>query len=102
MLVFVALGALNVSFNQRFRGVAWADAFRQGPLVVVMAVLSIVIAVYLLYGGLIVPNTPWYLQPLFQGAVAACVAILILLQASARARTNGFVLTQVATGLPLE
>lgn len=102
MLVFVALGALNVSFNQRFRGIAWADAFRRGPLVVVMAVLSIVIAVYLLYGGLIVPNTPWYLQPLFQGAVAACVAILILLQASARARTNGFVLTQVATGLPLE
>ena len=102
MLVFVALGALNVSFNQRFHGVAWADAFRRGPLVVVMAVLSIAIALYLLYGGLIVPNTPWYLQPLFQGAVAACVAIIILLQASARARANGFMLTQVATGLPLE
>ena len=48
MLAFVALGALNVSFNQRFRGVAWADAFRQGQLVVAMAVLSIMIALYLL------------------------------------------------------
>lgn len=102
MLVFVALGTLNVCFNQRFRGVAWADALRQGPMVVVMAGLSIVIALYLLYGGLIVPNTPWYLQPLFQGAIAACVAVLILLRASARARANGRALTQVATTLPLE
>jgi hypothetical protein len=39
--------------------------------------------------------------PLFQGAVAACVAIIILLQASARARADGFALTQVAIGLPL-
>ncbi|HET6234444.1 MAG TPA: APC family permease [Acetobacteraceae bacterium] len=107
MLVFVALGALNVCFNQRFRGVAWADAMRGGgmrggPVIAVMAVLAIAISLFLLYGGLIVPNTPWYLQPLFQGAVAACIAILILLSAQGRARAHGLALTQVATNLPLE
>ena len=102
MLAFVALAALNVCFNRRFHDVSWANGMRHGPMIVVMAVASIVIALYLLYGGLIVPNTIWYLQPLFQGAVAACVAGLILLRAQARARANGFVLTQVATNLPLE
>jgi hypothetical protein len=67
-----------------------------------MAVLAIAISLFLLYGGLIVPNTPWYLQPLFQGAVAACIAILILLSAQGRARAHGLALTQVATNLPLE
>jgi amino acid transporter len=102
MLVFVALGALNVCFNRRFHGVDWADRMRHGPVIVVMAVLSIVIAVVLLYGGLIVPNTAWYLQPLFQGAVAAVVAIMILISARHRARAHGVALTQIATGLPLE
>jgi hypothetical protein len=102
MLVFVALAALNVCFNQRFRNVAWADGMRHGPVIVVMAVAAIVIALYLLYGGLIVPNTAWYLQPAFQGVVAACIAGLILVRAQARALANGFVLTQVATNLPLE
>lgn len=102
MLVFVALGALNVCFNRRFRDVPWANGMRHGATIVVMAVLSIAIALYLLYSGLIVPNTPWYLQPLFQGAVAACIAITILLRARARAQARGFVLTQVATDLPLE
>jgi len=60
------------------------------------------ISLFLLYGGLIVPNTPWYLQPLFQGAIAAGIAVLILLSAQRRARAHGVELHQVATGLPLE
>jgi hypothetical protein len=102
MLVFVALGALNVCFNRRFAGIEWADRMRGGPITVVMAVLAIAIALFLLYGGLIVPNTPWYLQPLFQGAVAAGVAILILISAQHRAHARGVALTQIATSLPLE
>ncbi|MGH7123030.1 MAG: APC family permease [Stellaceae bacterium] len=103
MLIFVALGALNVCFNGRFRTTAWADHFRSGvALVALMAVLAIAISLVLLYGGLIVPNTAWYLQPLFQGAVAAGVAVLILQSAQGRARSHGVELHQVATGLPLE
>jgi amino acid transporter len=102
MLIFVALGALNVCFNGRFRGVDWAQRMGGRPLILVMAVLAIAISLYLLYGGLIVPNTPWYLQPLFQGAIAAGVAGLILLSAQGRARAQGIELHQVATNLPLE
>jgi ABC-type Fe3+-siderophore transport system permease subunit len=71
-------------------------------MIVAMAVLAIAISLFLLYGGLIVPDTPWYLQPLFQGAVAAGIAILILLSAQGRARAHGLTLTGVATNLPLE
>ena len=102
MLAFLAIGTLNVRFNPRFRGIAWAEAVSAGGTIVVMAVLSIVIAVVLLYGGLIVPHTPWFLQPLFQGVVAACVAIWIYLVARQRARNNNIVLTHVASELPLE
>ncbi len=103
MLVFVALGALNVCFNGRFQDTQWADQFRSGVVLVgVMAVLAVVISLVLLYGGLIVPNTAWYLQPLFQGAVAAGIAVLILRSAQERARAHGVELHQVATGLPLE
>ncbi len=102
MLAFLAIGTLNVRFNPRFRGIAWAEAVSAGGTMVVMAVLSIVVAVVLLYGGLIVPNTPWFLQPLFQGAIAACIAIWIYLVARQRARANNIVLTHVASELPLE
>ncbi len=102
MLAFLAIGTLNVRFNPRFRGIAWAEAVSAGGTMVVMAILSIVIAVVLLYGGLIVPKTPWFLQPLFQGAVAACIAIWIYLVARRRARANNIALAHVASELPLE
>jgi basic amino acid/polyamine antiporter, APA family len=102
MLAFIALGALNMRFNPRFRGIPWAEAVAEGPLVVVMAVLSIAIALFLLYGGLIVPHTPWFLQPLFQGAVAACLAIWIYASARQRALANGVALANVAATLPPE
>ena len=103
MLIFVALGALNVCFNRRFRETPWAAQFRSGELLVaVMAVAAIAISLVLLYGGAVVPNTAWYLQPLFQGAIAAGIAVLVLRSAQQRARAHGTELHQVATGLPLE
>ena len=103
MLIFVALGALNVCFNRRFQTIDWAARLRANEaLVAAMAVLAIAISLVLLYGGLIVPNTPWFLQPLFQGAIAAGIAGVILLSAQGRARAHGLELHQVATGLPLE
>ncbi len=102
MLAFLAIGTLNLRLNPRFRGIAWAEAAGRARTMVVMAILSIVIAVVLLYGGLIIPNTPWFLQPLFQGAVAACIAICIYSTARHRARANNIALTHVAAELPLE
>ncbi|MBV9784719.1 MAG: APC family permease [Acidisphaera sp.] len=103
MVAFIALGALNVSFNRRFRGVDWAERMRQGtPLLVLMAVLAIVISAVLLWGGLIVPGTPWFLQPLFQGLVAAAVAIWIYAGARGRAAARGVTLVHVTTELPVE
>lgn len=102
MLAFLAIGTLNLRLNPRFRGIAWAKAVGAGGTMIVMAVLSIAIAVFLLYGGLIIPKTPWFLQPLFQGAVAACIAIWIYSAALRRARAHNIVLTHVAAELPLE
>jgi basic amino acid/polyamine antiporter, APA family len=102
MLIFVALGALNVSFNSRFRGVAWADNMKAGALVIVMAVLAVLLSLYLLYGGAVVPNTEWFLQPLFQGAIAACIAAWIYIGAESRARKRGVELKHIARNLPVE
>jgi basic amino acid/polyamine antiporter, APA family len=102
MLIFVALGALNVTFNGKFRGVEWADRMRSQVLGTLMAVAAIAISLYLLYGGLIVPNTQWFLQPLFQGAVAAVIALGLLALANRRAEGMGVKLAQVASNLPLE
>jgi len=102
MLAFVALGALNMRFNPRFRGTPWAEAVGRGRLLVVMAILAVAVAAVLLYGGLIVPRTPWFLQPLFQGALAACLAVWIYGRARRRAATNGVMLSEVAASLPPE
>lgn len=102
MLAFLAIGTLNLRLNARFRGIAWAEAAGRGRTMVVMAILAIAIAAFLLYGGLIVPKTVWFLQPLFQGAVAACIAILIYAGAQRRARANNIMLSRVASELPLE
>ncbi len=102
MLAFVAIGALNLRLNRRFRGIAWAEAIGAGVTMMVMAVLAIAIAVWLLSAGLIVPNTHWFLQPLFQGVVAACIALCIYAAALRRARANHVALRQVAAELPLE
>lgn len=102
MLVFVAIGALNVRFNARFQGVEWARQIGEGGTVIVMAILSIAISVVLLYEGLIVPDTSWFLQPLFQGVVAACVAICLYAMSARRARADKVELKQVAAELPLE
>lgn len=102
MLVFLAIGTLNLRLNTIYRGIDWAVAVAAGPTMIIMAVISIAVAAVLLYGGLIVPNTPWFLQPLFQGAVAACLALSIYAGASKRARASNLVLTRVATELPQE
>jgi amino acid transporter len=102
MLIFVSFGALNVGFNRKFGGIEWAEQMRSGLLGTVMAIAAIAISLYLLYGGLIVPNTPWFLQPLFQGLVAAAIAVWIYSGAHRRADSRGVALAQVATNLPLE
>jgi len=102
VLFFVAVSALNLKWNPRFAGVEWAREISAGSGVVVAALLSIAIALALIASVLVVPKTPLYFQPLFQGAVAALIALWIYAAAKARARRTGVDLAVVGTEPPLE
>ncbi|MDA8048428.1 MAG: APC family permease [Rhodospirillales bacterium] len=102
MEAVVAIGALNVMFNARFLGVPWADRLRRGPWVVVLSILAIAVALVLLWGGAVVPHTPFLLQPIVQSLIAAAVAAFIFVRARPRLAQAGMTLPHLAAELPLE
>jgi amino acid transporter len=102
LLGCVAIGLINAKFNRRFRGVEWAARLTAGSAVAIFAALAVVVAAVLLAGGAILPKTPWFLQPLFQSLVAACIGAAVYANASRRANARGIHLAAVAHELPLE
>ena len=102
LLGCVSIGLLNAKFNRRFQGIEWANRVAAGGVVVLCAVLAVVIAGVLLTGGAILPKTPWFLQPVFQGVVAACIGVAVYVKARRRAAAGGMNLAKVALELPLE
>jgi amino acid transporter len=102
VLGVAAVGALNLHFNRRFRGVAWADGVGRGPAVVVAAVTALFVSVVLLRSAIVVPHTALGFQPGFQGLVAALLGWVIYAGARARAERRGVDLGQAALALPVE
>ncbi len=102
VLGVVAIGALNLHYNGRFRGVAWAEGVGTGPGVVVAALAALVVSVVLLRSTAIVPHTAVVFQPVFQGVIAALIGAGIYAAAHASAERRGFSLAQVAAELPTE
>ncbi len=102
VLGVVAVGALNLHYNRRFRGVAWAEGVGAGSGVVVAAVAALVVSIVLLRNAAIVPHTAAVFQPIFQGVIAAAIGAAIYVGAHARAERHGVSLAQVAAELPRE
>ena len=105
VLVFgmLGIGVLHMRFGGAFRDLPWAVEIARHTDAVVAAVLAIVIAVVLLSSVLVVPNTPFLLQPSTQAVVAIIISIGIYLTASSNARKRGEDLRALARSrLPLE
>lgn len=94
----VAVAALNLRFNARFATTSWARSFRTGALAVPVAVLSIIVTASLIRSVIILPRTPFYVQPLFQGAVIVAIGTILFLRAK---RVNP-ALSVTTASLPLE
>jgi len=94
----VACAALNLRYNPRHASHGWSEPFRRGVMVVPVALLSIVVTIALIRSVLVLPHAPFYVQPLFQGAVMALIGTALYL----RARRVAPGLAAVTATLPLE
>ena len=95
--------ACDLGRSGAFKDLPWAGEIARHVDALVAAVLAIVIAVILLSSVLVVPNTPFLLQPSTQAVVAILISIVIYLVASANARQRGEDLRGLARSrLPLE
>jgi len=96
--LLVAASALHLRFAARFANVGWCQRLRGSAITLVAALASIVITVVLFKNVAVSPHTPLIFQPLFQGAVMAVVAMLLLWTAKRR----GTDLDRVVKSLPVE
>ncbi len=105
VLVFgmLGIGVLNMRVNGAFNNLSWAKEVANHADVVVAAVLAIIVAVVLESSVLVVPNTPFLLQPSVQAVIAIVVSVVIYRMAAGSARQRGEDLQSVARSrLPLE
>jgi amino acid transporter len=98
----LAIGTLNLRWHKDFREIEWAKAVHGQPFVLPAAILSIVLAVPLIASLAVVPKTPLWLQPLFQGGVVTVLGVVILWVAGAQAKRRGDSFRAMRAALPLE
>jgi basic amino acid/polyamine antiporter, APA family len=98
----LAIGALNLRRHPPARDTEWAKAIMRRTLVVPASIISIVLAVPLIVSLAVVPHTPLWLQPLFQGGVVLAIGAVILAIAHARAKQRGDSFEAIAAVVPIE
>ena len=98
----LAIGALNLGRHAPARDAEWAKAIMRRKLVAPASIISIVLAVPLIVSLAVVPHTPLWLQPLFQGAVVVTIGAVILAIAHSRAKQRGDSLRALAALVPME
>lgn len=79
----VAIAALNLRLNPRLRSSPWSEPFRRSLFTIPIALLSIVVTIAFIRSVIILPHTPFYVQPLFQGGVMALIGAALYLRARA-------------------
>jgi hypothetical protein len=67
-----------------------------------LGVLAITASVPLILSLAVVPHTPLWLQPLFQGAVVLVIGAVILMFANSRAQRRGDSFRAIAARRPIE
>lgn len=98
----LAIGTLNLRRHPPARDTEWARAIMRRKLVVPAAIISILLSVPLILSLAVVPKTPLWLQPLFQGAVVLAIAWVILIFANGRAKRLGHSFRDIAARVPIE
>jgi amino acid transporter len=94
----VAVAALNLRLNPRFRASPWSRPFRNSVFTIPIALLSIVVTLAFMRSVIILAHAPFYVQPLFQGGVMAIIGAALYLRAKA-AHPD---LAETTASLPLE
>jgi amino acid transporter len=105
VLVFgmLGVGVLHLRFNRRMQEQVWVRGLVSAWWMVLVAILAIVVAIVLIGGVLVVPKTPFWLQPTVQGVITIAIGGIIYLLASRRAESQGLnVFAQAQRELPLE
>lgn len=105
VLVFgmLGVGVLYLRFNSRSQEPGVLQELVSGWWMPVVAVLAIVVAIFLIGGVLVVPKTPFWLQPTVQGVVALVIGALLYLLAQRRAEQQGMNISALARReLPVE
>lgn len=85
----LGIGVLNMRFNKAFHDRPWAAEITRHSDIVVAAVLAIIIALVLLSSVLVVPGTPFLLQPTTQAVVGVIIAVVLYRWAAAGAKQRG-------------
>jgi len=102
VLGVLAIGLLVAKWSPRFKDVEWAQKITAGWGIVVAAVAALVVAVLLVSSVLVVPNTSFVFQPIFQVAVAVLLGMALYRVAKQRGERSGRPLRAIITELPLE
>ena len=98
----LAIGALNLRRHPPARDTEWARAIMRRKLVVPAAIVSIILAVPLMLSLAVVPKTPLWLQPLFQGAIVLALGAVVLAMANTRVKQRGDSFHMIAARVPIE
>jgi len=98
----LAIGALNLRRHPPARDTEWAQRILARKLVTPAAIVSIVLAVPLILSLAVVPNTPLWLQPMFQGAVVLAIGVAVLATANTRVQWRGDTFHAIAARVPIE
>lgn len=98
----LAIGALNLRRHPSARDTEWAKAIVRHKLLVPASIVSILLSTPLILSLAVVPKTPLWLQPLFQGAVVTVIGALIYAVAHAKVKGRGHSFREIAAQLPIE
>jgi APA family basic amino acid/polyamine antiporter len=102
MWLALAVGALNLRRHPTARDTEWARAIRAHKLLVPAAIVSILLSTPLILSLAVVPKTPLWLQPMFQGAVVLGIGVLIYAVAHAKIKGRGHSFRDIAAQVPIE
>lgn len=102
VMILVGFGAWRTRFSKKLSVHTWAQQISEGWWIPLVSVLMIVIGAILLWNVAIVPKTPWEFQPLFQGAVATVIGIMIYKRAVSSNVRRGIHIEQIAREIPIE
>jgi len=102
VLLFTAVGLLNLKYNRRFAGIGWAKSVGGGSGILVAALCAIVIALVLMAAVIRVPKTALVFQPFFQLIIGLIIGMGIWAWTKAKAAGANVDFRDIEATLPVD